>query len=76
MKTYTVEEADQYVSDMFSVNSAETDNEGQIIIYTGLYRWSDNTIRDEAQPPDTLRDVELPSEEPVAVVFRGSGKVR
>lgn len=27
-----------------------TDNEGQVVIYTGLYEWSDGTTRDEADP--------------------------
>jgi hypothetical protein len=26
-----------------------TDNEGQIIIYTGLYRWSDGSIHEEKE---------------------------
>lgn len=32
----------------------ETDNEGQIIIYTGMYKWEDDTIHDE--PEDLNED--------------------
>lgn len=28
----------------------EMDNDGQILIYTGIYRWKDGTYRDEAEP--------------------------
>ena len=27
-----------------------TDNYGQIIIYTGVFEWSDGTLRNEAEP--------------------------
>lgn len=28
----------------------ETDNEGQIVIYTGVFEWSDGTLHDEVDP--------------------------
>ena len=28
----------------------QTDNEGQIVIYTGMYEWSDGSIHDEPDP--------------------------
>jgi hypothetical protein len=33
-----------------SSTTFETDNNSQIIVYTGLHLWSDGTIRDEAEP--------------------------
>lgn len=45
MKTYTDNEAFQHVSDNLDLHG-ETDNQGQIVIYTGLFRWEDGTIHD------------------------------
>jgi secreted PhoX family phosphatase len=32
-----------------SPDNLETDNEGQLIIYTGIYRWKDGTYHEEAE---------------------------
>ena len=34
------------VSDM----SQETDDQGQIVLYTGMFKWADGTVRDAAEP--------------------------
>ncbi len=34
----------------------QTDNQGQIVIYTGMYRWTDGTVRDVPQPEGRLLD--------------------
>lgn len=41
--TYTREEQKSLVYTL--VDSEEGDNERQLIIYTGMYRWEDGTIR-------------------------------
>ena len=46
MKIYTDEELDE----MLTVGVSETDNHGQIVIYTGLFRWKDQTVRDCPDP--------------------------
>jgi len=52
MKTYTRLEAKGHIisevqgTDRF----APCDNDGQIVIYTGLYMWADGSIRDSAEP--------------------------
>jgi len=28
----------------------ETDNEGQVVIYTGVYQWKDGSFHDESEP--------------------------
>jgi hypothetical protein len=48
MKTYTDEELEALTFSIGDENG--DDNDGQIVIYTGLYRWSDQTIHDEPQP--------------------------
>jgi hypothetical protein len=49
MKTYTDAQAITEITKN-RIDLSETDNGGQIVIYTGLYRWSDNTIRTEMEP--------------------------
>lgn len=47
MKTYTLEELS---SIKFEVDdSLDTDNDGQVVIYTGIYLWSDKTFRSEPE---------------------------
>ena len=49
MKIYTDEELEANLK-AFPLDLSYTDNCGQIIIYTNLYRWNDQTIRDEPDP--------------------------
>lgn len=53
MKTYNASQARKYIKD--NIELSDTDNEGQIIVYTGLYTWSDGTIRD--YPEGEVEDV-------------------
>lgn len=32
------------------------DNDGQLVIYTGLYRWADGTVREEEDPKAAAED--------------------
>lgn len=48
LKTYDDNEAFQYISD--NLDMSETDNDGQILIYTNLFRWNDGTIRNQPDP--------------------------
>ena len=53
MKTFTnAEVQDVLIEEASGLHPAEmeTDNEGQLIIYTGIYRWSDGTCHDESEP--------------------------
>jgi hypothetical protein len=49
MKIYTDEELEVNMK-AFPLDFSQTDNEGQIIIYTNLFRWNDDSIRDEPDP--------------------------
>jgi hypothetical protein len=49
MKIYTDAELEAAIKS-FPLDLSETDNLGQIIIYTNLYRWNDGSIRDDFDP--------------------------
>lgn len=47
MKTYTRQEARNHmIGELRQSQLEDTDNEGQIVHYSGLYLWSDGSIRD------------------------------
>jgi hypothetical protein len=50
MKTYT--EAEVNAATDIKADGAELchDNQGQIVLYTGLFQWKDGTVRDEPDP--------------------------
>ena len=48
MKTYTDDEVLSLLH--MDLDLSETDNQGQIIIYTNLFRWQDGSIRDTPDP--------------------------
>jgi hypothetical protein len=47
MKIYTEAELWQNITKNATLD--ETDNQGQIVIYTGIYMWEDGTFRDEEE---------------------------
>lgn len=56
MKVYTYEEAQaaivRQVQSRFGPLGidSDTDNKGQIVIHTHMYKWTDGSIRDEPDP--------------------------
>jgi hypothetical protein len=52
MNTYTIVEALLDIIHVISrhPDEMETDNEGQLIVYTGIYRQSDGSYADQADP--------------------------
>lgn len=53
MRTFNVPEAQEVIIDMtngIDPREMEVDNHGQLLIYTGLFRWEDGTYRDEPDP--------------------------
>ena len=52
MKIFTEQEAIEDIVEGASDShpyDLDTDLDGQLIIYTGIYRWKDGTYRDEAE---------------------------
>ena len=67
MKTFTTEEVEEVFA---SKNTLGVDLYGQLIIYTGMFQWSDGTYRDEPENenayqvcPAPLDDNELTKED-------------
>ncbi len=53
MTSFTEQEAiDNIIEDVRANGTVgqETDNHGQIIIYTGIFQWNDGSLRDEPDP--------------------------
>jgi hypothetical protein len=51
MKTYTEEQVRKIVRDHAEFSDVDqTDYAGQVIIYTGVFLWSDGSFRDEEEP--------------------------
>jgi len=49
MKTYTLEQALVFFAANVLAGATGTDNDEQMTAYSGLYRWSDETYRDEKE---------------------------
>ncbi len=55
MRIYTQAEVDaatKTISGSGELGELLEDNTGQLVIYTGIFRWSDGTYRDEAEPQE------------------------
>lgn len=53
MRTFTIHEvADDILEGATDCHpdSLETDNDGQLIIYTGIWRWKNGSYHDEPEP--------------------------
>ena len=46
----TYDETHEVREILFKLSNCETDNEGQLIVYTGIYRYPDNTYH--TNPPN------------------------
>lgn len=50
MRIYTKDEVDAYTTCNSGGAALEHDNQGQLIIYTGMFQWGDGTVRDQPDP--------------------------
>jgi hypothetical protein len=41
---------DQIINLVTNPQSLDTDNEGQLVVYTGVYLWKDETFHNEPEP--------------------------
>jgi hypothetical protein len=52
-KTFTIAEVQDGIQDLVGgahPGEMSTDNDGQLVIYTGIFRWDDGTYHDEPDP--------------------------
>jgi len=61
MKTYTVAEVQDIIAKLTCMSNCqiEYDNYGQLILYTGIFQWSDENYRDEPEVNDLSEEEEL-----------------
>lgn len=53
MIIYSEKEVEErFINCNFPGGSLEYEDDGQLIIYTNMYQWSDGTVRDEPEPVD------------------------
>ncbi len=51
MKNYTEEEGvAEIIAGIDGTEACETDNQGQLVIYTGIFIWDDGNIHDQTDP--------------------------
>lgn len=50
MKMFTQAEVYDMINTKSPGGDVQTDNEGQLVIYTGIYLWNDGTYHDEPDP--------------------------
>lgn len=55
MKTIEPSDFQSLLSDVTPMD-CELDNEGQLIFYSGVYKWSDGTLHDEPDPSLELEE--------------------
>jgi hypothetical protein len=65
MKTYTKQEAKNFIIGQVragNVHDLETDNDGQLLVHTGIYLWDDESLHDEPQPKEEIVEETKPLE--------------